>query len=228
MKPKTKPAPSLSPNVEQATRSADWNEREHVSRQSQLAAQTLVDAVGSPELAKHAIDVFEQSQSDSPGNGKALAPRKAVKRNDQFLKALEDFETSLETPLMSGELTDWVTTAQRECEHVGVLLRGDVQREHAALYATISGEEPELASRVEQLRATDEQLSFVDFGNIQLSLKQLFARAQSAEQDEAKANLFSAEVVTQALAFVISARTQETAIATWFSESFNRDSGVGG
>lgn len=109
---------------------------------------------------------------------------------------------------------------------MGELLRGEVQSEHAALYVTISREDPELASRVEKLRATDEQ-SLVDFGNVQLSLKQLLDRAQSVEQDEAKAKRLSAEVVKQALAFVISARTQETAIATWFSESFNRDSGFG-
>lgn len=152
----------------------------------------------------------------------------AITRNEQFLKALEDFETSLETPLMSGELTDWVTTVQGACEHVGVLLRGDVQREHAALFATISREEPELSSQVEDLKATDQQLAHVDFGEVQLSLKRLQERAQSADQDEAKATLLTAEVVMQALAFVISARTQETTIATWFSESFNRDSGIGG
>ena len=226
MKPKSKPGQSLSPNAEQEKHAADWSEREHVSDQSQLAAQNLVDAAGSPEHAKHAVDVVEQSQGDPPGDGNTPASPTVVKRNDQFLKALEDFETSLETPLMSGDLTGWVTTVQRACEHVGVLLRGDVQREHAGLYATISREEPELSSQVEKLRETDEQ-SLVDLGNVQLSLKQLLDRAQLAEQDEAKATLLRAKVVKQALAFVITARTQETAIATWFSESFNRDSGFG-
>ena len=227
MNPKPKPGPSLSPKVEQATHSANWSEREHVSEQSQVAAQALVDAAGSPEHAKHAIDVVEQSQSASPSDDSRQVSPTTVKGNDQFVKALEDFETSLETPLMSGDLTGWVITVQRACEHLGVLLRGDVQREHAALYATISREDPELSSRVEKLRATDEQLSLVDFGEVQLSLKRLLDRAQSVEQDEAKAKLLCAEVVRLALAFVISARTQETAIATWFSESFNRDSGFG-
>jgi hypothetical protein len=226
MKPKTKPDPSLSPKAEQATQSANWSEREHVSEQSQVAAQSLVDTAGSPEHAKHAIDVVEQSQNASPGDKSTQVSPTTIKRNDQFVKALEDFETSLETPLMSGDLTGWVNTVQAACDHLGELLRGDVQREHAALYVTISREDPELASRVEKLRATDEQ-SLVDFGNVQLGLKQLLDRAQSVEQDEAKAKLLSAEVVKQALALVITARTQETAIATWFSESFNRDSGFG-
>ncbi len=226
MKRKTKPGPASSPDAEQATHSADWSEREHVSQQSHVAAQNLMDVTGSPAHAKHAIDVVEQGQHDSPGDGGGPASPMPVKRNDQFLKALEDFETSLETPLISGDLTEWVTTVQRACEHLGVLLRGDVQREHAAMYATILGEEAELSSQVEKLRETDKQLSLVDFGNIQLGLKRLLDRDQSDEQEEARANL-SAEAVRLALAFVISARTQETAIATWFSESFNRDSGSG-
>jgi hypothetical protein len=228
MKPKTKSSPSLSPDAEQATHSADVSVGEHVSEQSQLAAENLVDVVGGPELAKHAIDIVEQRQSDSSGDGSTQAAPAIAQRNDQFLKALQDFETSLETPLMSGELTDWVNNVQRECDKLGELLRGEVQREHTALYATISREEPELSSQVEKLQETDEQLSLVDFGEVQLSLKRLLDRAQSVEEDEAKAKLLSAEVVKQALAFVISARTQETAIAAWFSESFNRDSGIGG
>lgn len=227
MNPEINSGPLLSPDAEQTTNSPDWNEHEHVSEQGQLQAQKLVDVVGSSELAKHAIDIIEQSQSASPGDDGTRASPAIVKRNDQFLKALEAFETSLETPVMSGELIGWVTNVRHECEHLGGLLRDDVQREHAALYSTIARERPELASRVEKLRATDEQLALVDFGNVQSSLKVLLDRAQSAEQDESRASLLGADVVQQALAFVIGARTQETAIATWFSEAFNRDSGLG-
>ena len=47
MNPKTNPGPSLPPKAEQATHSANWSEREHVSAQSQVAAQALVDAAES-------------------------------------------------------------------------------------------------------------------------------------------------------------------------------------
>jgi predicted transcriptional regulator len=92
MKPKTKPDPSLSSQAEQATHSANWSEREHVSEQSQVAAQSLVDTAGSPEHAKHAIDVVEQSQNASPGDKGTQVSPTTIKRNDQFVKALEDFE----------------------------------------------------------------------------------------------------------------------------------------
>ena len=222
-----KPDLLLSADAGPATLTADWHEHEHVSEQTQLEARKLVDVAGSPELAKYAIGVVLQSQSTPPGEDRTPAPPTTVKRNEQFLKALEDFETSLETPVMAGELTGWVTNVNRAFEHLGVLLRDDVQREHAALYATIAREDPELASRVEKLRKTDEQLALVDFGNVQLSLKQLLDRAESAEQDEAKTTQLRVDALKQALAFVIAARTQETAIATWFGEAFNRDSGFG-
>ena len=221
-----KPDPSLPADAERAT-TVDWNEHEHVSDQVQIEAQKLVDLVGSSELAKNAIDVVAQSQGASPGDSSAPAPSTTVKRNEPFLKALENFETSLETPVMSGELIGWVTIVHRACEQLGVLLRDDVQREHTALYATITKQDAELSSRVEKLRKTDEQLAIVDFVSVQSGLKELRDRAESAEQDEAKTTLLRADVLKLALAFVIAARTQETAIATWFGEAFNRDSGFG-
>lgn len=227
MKPENNSAPSLSPDAGQTSNSADWHEHEHVSGQTQLEAQKLVDLVGSTELAKNAIDIVGQSQSAPPGDNSVPIPAATVKRNDPFLKALEDFETSLETPVMSGELIDWVTNVNRAFEHFGMLLRDDVQRQHAALYATIKRQDPELSSRIEKLRKTDEQLALVDFSSVLGSLKQLQVRAESAEQDELKGSLLLADVLKQALAFVIAARTQETAIATWFGEAFNRDSGSG-
>jgi len=77
------------------------------------------------------------------------------------------------------------------------------------------------------LRATDEQLLHIEFDKIAQSLSQLHDRAQSSAQDELKAEILRVEVVRQGLAFIISARTQETAITTWFSEAFNRDCGTG-
>lgn len=86
MQPKTKPAPPLSPK-DQATHSSNWSEREHVSEQSPLAAQSLVDVAGSLEHAKHAIDVVEQSQCPSPGDDSTVTSPTTIKRNEQFLKA---------------------------------------------------------------------------------------------------------------------------------------------
>ena len=223
--------PSLTPDANPAGQAAEWHDHEHVADQVQLAAQQLVEQAGSPELAKHAIEVVEKRQTDSSGGDSQqippTSPTATFERNDPFLKAIEDFETALETPVMSGEMIDWVTAAQHACEHLGGLLRDEVQRKHADLYSRISREDPELSSRVEKLRAVDEQLSGVDFDKVQFSLAQLLNQAQSAEQDELQVKLPRTEAIKLALAFVISARTQETTIATWYGEAFNRDSGSG-
>lgn len=221
------PDRAVSSEANSATPSVEGNEHEHVSDQVQLEAQKLVDLAGSPELARKSIEVVEQRRQTSPSDASRRALPTTVEGNDEFLKALRDFETSLATPVVSGELIDWVTTARLACEHLGVLLLDEVQRTHADLYYRIIAQDPELSSRVEKLRAADEQLSLVDFDNVTVSLSQLFDRAQSAEQDELKVTLRREDVVKQALAFVISARTQETAIGTWFSEAFNRDRGFG-
>ena len=225
MKSETDTKLSTSPMA--VPESADWTEHEHVSEHVQLEAQKLVHLVGSPELARNAIDVADQRQAAMPSDDPTRASSAHVQPADSFKKALEDFETSLERPVISGELIDWVTTAIRAHQHLGVLLREDVQLAHADLYATILREDTDLSSRVAELRATDEQLLHIEFDKIGLILRQLSDRAQSSAQDEEKPEILRVEVIRLALAFVIGARTQETAITTWFSEAFNRDCGSG-
>ena len=227
MKPEINTILATSPMAVSVTESADWTEHEHISEHVQLEAQKLVDLVGSSELARNAIDVADQRLAAMPSDDATQASPPAVKQEDSFKKALEDFETSLERPVVSGELTDWVTAAIRTHQHLGVLLREDVQLAHANLYATILREDTDLSNRVAELRATDEQLLHIEFDKIGLILSQLSDRAQSSAQDEEKAEILRVEAVRQGLAFVISARTQETAITTWFSEAFNRDCGSG-
>lgn len=227
MNPDENPVTRRPSDADRATNAPDWDDHEHVSQEVQMQAQKLVDLVGSPELAKFAIGVVEKGQCDTQSESSASSSQSTIRQNDAFLKALEDFETSLETPVMPGDLTGWVTTVKRAYETLGAMLRDDVPLKHATVYAAIAREDQELANRVEKLRATDEQLAMVDFGIVECSIQQLLDRAESAEQDELKASRLREDVVKQALAFVISARTQETEITTWFSEAFNRDSGSG-
>ncbi|MDZ4848813.1 MAG: hypothetical protein SGI77_05935 [Pirellulaceae bacterium] len=84
-----------------------------------------------------------------------------------------------------------------------------------------------MGTRVEKLLAIDTELCHDDFEIVQRSLALLLDRVNAAEPNESKLTEQVAKIVEQALAFVIKARTQETAIATWFMEAFNRDRGVG-
>lgn len=227
MTPETNTKIPTSPMAVPVTESADWTMHEHVSEHVQLEAQKLLHLVGSPELARNAIDVADQRQVAMPSDDAARASAEHDQPADSLKKALEDFETSLERPVLSGELMDWVTAAMRAHQHLGVLLREDVQHAHADLYAAILRQDTDLSSRVAELRATDEQLLGIEFDKIGLILRQLSDRVLSSAQDEERAEILRADTVRQALAFVISVRTQETAITTWFSEAFNRDCGSG-
>lgn len=227
MKPENNSSTSTVPVAVPVKEAADWTEHEHVSENVQREAQKLVDLAGSPELARNAIDVADQRQAALPSDDPTSTATRAVIQEDSFKKALEDFETSLVRPVVSGELTEWVTSAVRAHQDLGRLLREEVQFAHASLYATILRQDADLTSRVAELQATDEQLLNIEIDKLALSLSQLRDRARSSEQDELKAEFHRVELVRQGLEFVISARTQETAIRTWFSEAFNRDCGTG-
>ena len=47
---------------ERAGNSADWNEHEHTVPSVQIQAEKLLETAGSPEIAKHAIDVVANQQ----------------------------------------------------------------------------------------------------------------------------------------------------------------------
>lgn len=222
---------SAKPN-ELETQSADWCTHEHVSAQVQLEAEKLVQLVGNAELAKHAISVVEQKQQSLPSDSKAskllaLNRHTSALKVSTFLTALSEFETLLATPIVAGELTEWVSNASRACEIVKNILCDDMQSIHAELYSSILRDNIVLSSQVEKLRATDFQISQVDCNEVISRLSQLLNLARTAQQDEARLALVTADVVTRAMEFVVSARSQETAIAVWLNEAVNRDLGSG-
>ena len=219
------PTPTPAQSI---TLAADWNEHEHVSEQIQREAQKLVDQVGSIGLAKMAIEVIEHKAGISVSKGMNKPTASNDYRQSGFLESLQDFETTLETPIISGELIDWAEATKLACEELGKILCNDLQDSHAELFSRILKEDNEMGSRVESLRTIDEELRDQDWIGVQQSLNLLLKSAGEVERDESQLTDQLNKTVDQALAFVIKARTQETAISTWFMEAFNRDRGVGG
>lgn len=206
---------------------ADWNEHEHVSDQVQLEAQKLVERAGTPELAKKAIEVIEGRQPTPSTDNRNSSVPTVNQDDDPFLKALTSFERALATPVVSGELGSWITHARIACDQVGTLLRGDVQRKHAELYAQILRQDPELASQVEKLQEADAQIATFEYEEVHARLRNLSDRANVADKHEARVSDSLEDTIQRAQAFVIQARTQETALSTWLMEAFNRDRGEG-
>jgi len=217
-------SPRRTQSIAQA---ADWNEHEHVSEQVQLEAQRLVDQAGSPGIAKMAIEVIEQQQRGNQSRGTDSRTTSDNQSQCGFLDSLKNFETTLETPIVSGELRNWAETAKHACEELGEILCNDLQNKHAELFTLILKEDNEMGSRVKSLSVVDEELRSEDLVGVQRSLDLVLERASTVEPDESKVTDQLDKSVKQALAFVIKSRTQETAISTWFMEAFNRDRGVG-
>lgn len=146
--------------------------------------------------------------------------------NDTLGQALQKFEKNLETPIVPGELSTWVSYLRASCDAVGRLLHAMLTNSHEERFRQIQEQDPELSARVKQLRNEDQQL-LQDFESVahrisaldQKTADQLANRPQSEKQ--------LAELIESGLAFVIRVRTQEVAISTWHMEAFQRDRGLG-
>ena len=222
MFPELNPVPAPEVDVEHAVVASDWNTHEHVSNQVQIQAAKLLDLVGSPELAKYAIAVVEQTQNGVDGDPTTSEALNNVEVGDRYSKALVELENALAAPVHDGHLADWVTAIHKAAEYTGALLRDNVCHKHSALFAAVACDATEMAKRVERLREADQQIESVDFPNFQRSLKQLVDETEAAGLDEVKALPLRADVVKNGRAFVASAQTQEAMVAACFGEPLER------
>jgi hypothetical protein len=140
--------------------------------------------------------------------------------------ALGSFETSITTPLVSGELADWVEKAMRAWREASSQIHFQTRHAHPRQYEEISEADPALFQRVELLRAEDEAIE-VDRDKLHQSMARMAHHVPQVEPDEAKAQPFINTVTDQAILFIARVRKQEVAVQTWFAEAFNRERGGG-
>jgi len=139
--------------------------------------------------------------------------------------ALEAFETCLETPIVPGELQTWVANAQKSCAGVVATLKQHVPIWHKPVIEQIGRQDPELATRVKQLRDEDAALL--------RRAQQVNAEADSLAADASELASHDPRMIEEVrkfidsgLKWIIRIRRQEAALTTWYQESFNRDRGV--
>jgi hypothetical protein len=109
---------------------------------------------------------------------------------------------------------------------VGQHIELQFERTHTELLDEMSNQDPELASRIEDLKAEDSRL-LETWKQIHAELGRFCGLAKRAEPDEGKVSEPVTQLTDQALAFVIGVRKQEAALTTWYMEAFNRDRGIG-
>jgi hypothetical protein len=140
--------------------------------------------------------------------------------------ALTSFETSVTTPIVSGELDTWLETVMKSWTKTSAHIQHQTQHAHPRQYEEISKADPALLPRVEQLRAEDQAIE-ADRETLNKTLSRIGQRASKLEPDEAKAQPQIERVTEEAVALVARVRKQEVAVETWFGEAFNRERGGG-
>jgi hypothetical protein len=101
-----------------APAAAEWREHEHVNERAQSEAERLLESTGTPELAKHAIDVAQERKEFQPGAGDELAQRVGFDSYAALLDASTSIDTSHRTwyvvPTADGDWVAWNETDFQE------------------------------------------------------------------------------------------------------------------
>lgn len=140
------------------------------------------------------------------------------------VEALNRLETTLLTPLVSGELDDWVQQVRAATLALGARLREFIESVLHAQYVQIAKADVELLSRVEQMMEQDKTL-LAEYDGFLAELDALAARVPSAERDELKIAEHRAHIEARGTALVLAIKKQRATAATWLSEAFYRDRG---
>lgn len=149
----------------------------------------------------------------------------ASTQENKFLTALAQFEKCLETPVVPGELPTWLQSTRKTGDEVGQLLKYEINEKHDPMLREMFREDPELARRVEELKAKDKDL-LSQWDGLHHDLDRLYEMAEQAEPHEEKLDEHIERFTTEALKFVIDARKQDNALTTWYMEAFTRDRGI--
>ena len=141
--------------------------------------------------------------------------------------SLAAFETSLSTPIVSGELAAWVGEVEKAWEEASAQIHDCVTRLHPRQYDEIAKADPELMPRIEVLKAEDEAIE-QEREHIHQMVERDAQHVPKLEPDEGKAQKHVQSLIDKGLAFLMRVRKQEVAVETWLVEAFNRDRGTAG
>jgi hypothetical protein len=149
-----------------------------------------------------------------------------TKAEDALREALAAVETSVTTPVVSGELPDWSDKVRKAWAELSPLVQEHAKQLHPEQYVEITAADAALLRQVELLRAEDEEIE-KDRRRLEQTMTRMTELLPKFEPDEAKAQPHIQELMDQSIGFVMRVRKQEVAVQTWFAEAFNRERGGG-
>lgn len=139
--------------------------------------------------------------------------------------ALDEFETSLAIPVVSGELDAWSQQVRAAWAKVSAQVQRHLTQLHPKQLKQIGQEDPELLTQVDNMQAEDAAL---EEGRVCLDgiIERLARLAPKVEPDERKFHEYQAQLQKDGVDFLSRVKKQQVAMQTWFQEAFNRDRGV--
>jgi hypothetical protein len=146
-------------------------------------------------------------------------------RAEALRVALERLETTAGTPVVSGEMENWLAALEQAFAQLQAVVDRHVRQSHAPQIASIKREDPEMFRNVDELQKEDGLIVEAIRGAL-ARLAVLKPMVQRIEPDEKRAELALAELGEQAVQLVVRIRKQEVVIRTWLQEAFTRDRGV--
>jgi hypothetical protein len=141
-------------------------------------------------------------------------------------RALEVLERSLEAPVVPGETEPWAEAVRAAVEEAYRAFADHADRAHPRALQQIADTDPGLLHRVQRMKEEDGSL----LGRWERALaeaRELVGAAGAEPGHESELRSRFEVYVAATLDLVIRTRTQESAIATWTREAFQRDRGGG-
>src|SRR5947207_16028706 len=139
--------------------------------------------------------------------------------------ALANFETSLVTPIVYGELSAWVEEVEKTWREASAQIHYHIKHLHPRQYDEIAKQDPELLPRIELLKAEDEAIE-QQREQFSTTVSRVAQHAPKLEPDEENAQKYTKTLADEGTAFLARIRKQEVAVQTWYVEAFNRDRGA--
>jgi hypothetical protein len=139
--------------------------------------------------------------------------------------ALDGLETNAATPIIAGDLTQWIDEIRESWERAAELIHLHINELHPKQFKEMVDQDPELLARVDVLKLEDTYIESkcVSLGQ---AIRRLAEQAPTLEPDEAKAARVALNVVDKAIELTTRVRKQMVAIQTWYIEAFQRDRGA--
>jgi len=145
---------------------------------------------------------------------------------NELRNALTAFETSVTTPIVSGELANWMQDVQATWSAASTQVHNHINDLHPRQYQEISQEDPSLFQQIELLKAEDEAIER-ERDKLNRQIAQVAQQIPNLEPDEAKARRHVKHLIDGGVVLVARVRKQEVAVQTWFVEAFDRERGGG-